>query len=148
MEMLKLIVMQQALFTLLWKCNKVIITQQELLRYHGNAIWCIDHVTKENLICHNINRHHCYNTDVVLDGTHLNFSYIIIIIIFLSSIRSIETCYGCYKTESFNLFKCLPKFIFNLVGILESFLGSCHPVNMLFPIFPVLTCEFCCLWHL
>jgi hypothetical protein len=38
--------------TLLWKCNKLIITQQELLRYHGNAIWCIAHVTKENLICH------------------------------------------------------------------------------------------------
>jgi hypothetical protein len=36
-----------------------------------------------------------------------------IIIIFLSSIRSkIETCYGCYKTESFHLFKGLPKFIF------------------------------------
>jgi hypothetical protein len=38
---------------LLWKCNKLIITQQELLRHHGNAIWCIDNVTKENLICHN-----------------------------------------------------------------------------------------------
>jgi hypothetical protein len=31
--------------TLLWKCNKLIVTQQELLRYYGNAIWCIDHVT-------------------------------------------------------------------------------------------------------
>jgi hypothetical protein len=40
--------------TLPWKCNKLTTTQQELLRYHGNAIWCIDHVTKENLICHNI----------------------------------------------------------------------------------------------
>jgi hypothetical protein len=40
--------------TLLWKCNILIVTQQELLRYYGNAIWCIDHVTKENLICHNI----------------------------------------------------------------------------------------------
>jgi hypothetical protein len=40
--------------TLLWKCNILIITQQELLRHYGNAIWCIDHVTKENLICHNI----------------------------------------------------------------------------------------------
>jgi hypothetical protein len=29
---------------LLWKCNKLIVTQQELLRYYGNAIWCIDHV--------------------------------------------------------------------------------------------------------
>jgi hypothetical protein len=28
--------------------------QQALARYHGNAIWCIDHVTKENLICHSI----------------------------------------------------------------------------------------------
>jgi hypothetical protein len=39
--------------TSLWKCNELIVTQQEPLRYHGNAIWCIDHVTKENLICHN-----------------------------------------------------------------------------------------------
>jgi hypothetical protein len=38
--------------TLLWQCNKLIVTQQELLRYYGNAIWCIDHVTKANLICH------------------------------------------------------------------------------------------------
>jgi hypothetical protein len=37
--------------TLLWKCNKLIVTQQELLRYSGNAIWCIGHATKENLIC-------------------------------------------------------------------------------------------------
>jgi hypothetical protein len=35
-----------------------------------------------------------------------------IIIIFLSSIRSIETCYGCYKTESLHLFKGLPEFLF------------------------------------
>jgi hypothetical protein len=28
-------------------------------------------------------------------------------IIYLSSIRSVETCYGCYKTESFHLFKGL-----------------------------------------
>jgi hypothetical protein len=41
--------------TLLWKCNELIVTQPELLRYYGNAIWCIDHVTKENLICHNMN---------------------------------------------------------------------------------------------
>jgi ubiquitin C-terminal hydrolase len=39
-----------------------------------------------------------------------NFNFIIII--FLSSIRSIETCYGCYKTESF----CL-NFFSLLVGI-------------------------------
>jgi hypothetical protein len=30
-----------------WKCNKLIVTQQELLRYYGNAIWCIGHATKE-----------------------------------------------------------------------------------------------------
>jgi hypothetical protein len=30
-----------------------------------------------------------------------------VIIIFLSSIRSIETCYECYKSESFHLFKGL-----------------------------------------
>jgi hypothetical protein len=36
----------------------------------------------------------------------------VIIIIFLSSNRSIETCYGRYKTESFNLFKVLSKFLF------------------------------------
>jgi hypothetical protein len=41
--------------TLLWKCSILIVTQQELLRYYGNAIWCIDHVTKENRICHNNN---------------------------------------------------------------------------------------------
>jgi hypothetical protein len=40
--------------TLLWKCNILSVTQQELLRYYGNAIWCIDHVTKANPICHNI----------------------------------------------------------------------------------------------
>jgi hypothetical protein len=40
--------------TLLWKCNKLIVTQQGLLRNYGNAIWRIDHVTKENLTCHNI----------------------------------------------------------------------------------------------
>jgi hypothetical protein len=26
--------------------------QQALLRYYGNATRCIDHVTKENLMCH------------------------------------------------------------------------------------------------
>jgi hypothetical protein len=24
------------------------------VRYYGNAIWCIDHVTTENVICHSI----------------------------------------------------------------------------------------------
>jgi hypothetical protein len=33
--------------TLLWKCNKLIVMQQELLRYYGNATGCIGHVTKE-----------------------------------------------------------------------------------------------------
>jgi hypothetical protein len=32
---------------------QLVVTQQALSRYHGNAIWCIDHVTKESLICHN-----------------------------------------------------------------------------------------------
>jgi hypothetical protein len=27
---------------------QLIVMQQALLRYYGNAIWCIDHVTKEN----------------------------------------------------------------------------------------------------
>jgi hypothetical protein len=35
---------------------QLIVIQQALLRYYGNAIWCIDHVTKENLICHNIKK--------------------------------------------------------------------------------------------
>jgi hypothetical protein len=39
--------------TLLWKCNILIVTQQELLHHYGNAIWCTDHVTTENVICHN-----------------------------------------------------------------------------------------------
>jgi hypothetical protein len=34
---------------------QLIVMQQALLRYYGNATWCIDHVTKENLICRNIN---------------------------------------------------------------------------------------------
>jgi hypothetical protein len=33
--------------TLLWKCNKLIVTQQALLRFYGNAIGCIGHATKE-----------------------------------------------------------------------------------------------------
>jgi hypothetical protein len=43
-------------------------TQQELLRYHGNAIWCIDHVTKKNLICHNIIHIHAPQTDNPIIG--------------------------------------------------------------------------------
>jgi hypothetical protein len=57
----------------------------------------------------------------------------ILIIIFLSSIRSIETCYGCYKTESFHLFKGLRETLFPfdwyfriIFGILsELILSSC-----------------------
>jgi len=40
--------------TLLWKCHKLVVMQQALSRYYGNATGCTDHVTKENLICHNI----------------------------------------------------------------------------------------------
>jgi hypothetical protein len=69
-----------------------------------------------------------------------------IIIIFLYSIRSIETCYGRYKTESFHLFKGLPKFIFRfgwyfriIFGIMsELTLSACS-----FKFFSVLIYEFC-----
>jgi hypothetical protein len=37
----------------LWKCNKLIVTQQELLRYYGISIWCVGHSIKENQICNN-----------------------------------------------------------------------------------------------
>jgi hypothetical protein len=59
---------------------------------------------------------------VQVSGKHslhrsIHFSYALMwticwFIIFLSSITFIETCYGCYKTESFHLFKGLPKFLF------------------------------------
>jgi len=39
--------------TLLWKWHKLVVMQQALSRYYGNATGCTDHVTKENLICHN-----------------------------------------------------------------------------------------------
>jgi hypothetical protein len=39
---------------------QLIVIQQALLRYYGNAIWCIDHVTKVNLICHNIYIYYTY----------------------------------------------------------------------------------------
>jgi hypothetical protein len=61
---------------------------------------------------------------------------IIVIIIFLSSIRSTETCYGRYKTESFHLFKGLPKFLFPFVwyfGILSELILSYRIVNLTFP---------------
>jgi hypothetical protein len=32
---------------LLWKCHKLIVMQQALLRYYGNATGCKGHVTKE-----------------------------------------------------------------------------------------------------
>jgi hypothetical protein len=39
---------------LLWKCHKLIVMQQWLLRYYGNATGCIGQVTRENLIYKNI----------------------------------------------------------------------------------------------
>jgi hypothetical protein len=61
------------------------------------------------------------------------------IIIFLSSIRSIETCYGCYKTEFFHIFKGLPTFlfpfgwyfriIFGILSELKKFLSGFHFVT-------------------
>jgi hypothetical protein len=33
--------------TLLWKCYKLIVMQQAVLRYYGNATGCIGHATKE-----------------------------------------------------------------------------------------------------
>jgi hypothetical protein len=64
-----------------------------------------------------------------LNGTHellvctadVNLLCKNITIIFLSSIRSIETCYGRYKTEFFHLFKGLPK---NIKTINEKFRSS------------------------
>jgi hypothetical protein len=46
-----------------------------------------------------------------------------IIIIFVSSITSIETCYARYKTESFHLFQGLPKFIFPFGWYFKIILG-------------------------
>jgi hypothetical protein len=40
--------------TLLWKLPKLTVMQQAPSRYYGNATRCTDHVTTENLICHNI----------------------------------------------------------------------------------------------
>jgi len=40
---------------------------------------------------------------------------IIIIIIILSSFRPVETCYICFKTESFHHFRDVPKLLFPLV---------------------------------
>jgi hypothetical protein len=53
--------------TLLWKCNKLIVTQQYLSRYYGNA-------TKD-LTCHNIycvrSNDQAYMTFICLRGTHV-----------------------------------------------------------------------------
>jgi hypothetical protein len=65
-----------------------------------------------------------------------------IIIVFLSSIRSIETCYGCYKTESFHLFKGLPKFLFRFgwyFRIIFWILSTCSFQFFLFWVFLTVT---------
>jgi hypothetical protein len=54
MEMLQTHCYATGTVTLLWKYYKLVVMQQALLRYYWNATGCIDHVTKENLICHNI----------------------------------------------------------------------------------------------
>jgi hypothetical protein len=54
MEMLQTHCYATGTVTLLWKCYKLVVMQQTLLRYYRNATGCIDHVTKENLICHNM----------------------------------------------------------------------------------------------
>jgi hypothetical protein len=58
--------------------------------------------------------------------------FCLFIIIFLSSIRSIETCYGRYKADSFHLFKGLPKVLFSfgcyfriIFGILSELILFC-----------------------
>jgi hypothetical protein len=70
----------------------------------------------------------------------LHIWYLSIIIIFLSSIRSIETCYGRYKTESFHLFKGLPKFLFPfswyfriIFGILSELILSTCSFQFFYP---------------
>jgi hypothetical protein len=51
--------------------QQLIVTQQELLRYYGNAIGCIGHATKEPQICHNTvlktrNKNECMKTDKII----------------------------------------------------------------------------------
>jgi hypothetical protein len=52
------------------------------------------------------------------------------VIIFLSNIRSIETCYGRYKPESFHLFKGLPKFLFPLGWYFTIISGILSELNL------------------
>jgi hypothetical protein len=61
MEMLQTHCYATGTVTLLWKCYKLVVMQQALLRYYRNATGCIDHVTKENLICYIILKlgHYC-----------------------------------------------------------------------------------------
>jgi hypothetical protein len=54
MEMSKTHCFATVTVTLLWKCHKPTVMQQQLSRYYGNATGCIGHVTKENPICNNI----------------------------------------------------------------------------------------------
>jgi hypothetical protein len=46
--------------------------------------------------------------------SYCQYTTIKLYIIFLSNIRSIEDCYGRYKTEFFHLLNGLPKFLFRL----------------------------------
>jgi hypothetical protein len=72
-------------------------------------------------------------------------------VIFLSSIRSIEICYGRYKTESFQLFKGLPKFLFPfgwyiriIFGVLsELILSTCSFQIFLYWYMNSVICEIC-----
>jgi hypothetical protein len=58
---------------LLWKCNKLIVTQHELLRYYGNAIYSVLHGNATNSLLHNMNYYvtmemqytQCYTTGTV-----------------------------------------------------------------------------------
>jgi hypothetical protein len=61
--------------TLLWKCNELIVTQQELLRYYSNAT--------TDLTCHNNNNnnnnyyyYYNYNEQTELNWTELNLTII------------------------------------------------------------------------
>jgi hypothetical protein len=47
MEMLQTHCYATGTVTLLWKCHKLTVMQQQLLRYYGNATGCIGHATKE-----------------------------------------------------------------------------------------------------
>jgi hypothetical protein len=47
MEMLQTHCYATGTVTLPWKCHKLTVMQQQLLRYYGNATGCIGHATKE-----------------------------------------------------------------------------------------------------